>query len=787
MQFEDKTLRCTELFRLLEHKMEATIRKYIENLLNKQQFEAAIHASTSSLILAWAWSWKTRTLTYKIAYLIFGKWINARNIMAVTFTNKAANEMKERLLEISREVDEHFSSPLPAQNHAQELTSEEMDNFAFGETEIDFDSMIGESFESNTNSIKIPKLTPYSFFWVWTFHGIFLKILKEDIEKLEQGYTRNFWVYDPSDCLSVIKDVYKDHNISADILDPKEAKYQISSIKNAWMTPEEFLHHCNGQQDELVAKVYQKYQAKMKASNSLDFDDLLLLPKQLFLKDEEVLAKRRKQFKYILVDEAQDTNQIQFDLIKLLSSPETNLTFIGDDYQSIYGWRWAVMEHFLNLKTYWPDIQIFKLEVNYRSLPHIVEAWNAIIKQNKKQYEKNVTSHRDWNETIKLFEFADETDEAIKVIDFIKKLKEDKNHKRWDFSILYRTNAQSSPFEQVLVTEWIPYKIWWGFKFFERQEIKDIVSYLKYLINPLDNVALKRIINTPSRKIWKTSIDKLDEYSITHNVALYEIVENIDRLPLGIPSSTQNSIKQFSTIMRMIASQIESLKPQDLIASLIGAIKYKEHLLQTESKEKAQERMDNIGQLINMASKYEGTGIEILRQFMEEISLVTDIQEDWAWEIDVVKLMSVHSSKWLEFPVVFIVGLEETIFPLAKAKFDDREMEEERRLMYVALTRAKDSLYLSYANSRRQWWQQKYNSVSRFMNEIPERLLQKYDLSAAFAKASWTNINVWDTVRHKLFGFGEVLELWTSTAVVKFDSAKFWLRRVDVRFLEKCK
>lgn len=741
------------------------IKDYIQWQLNEEQFKAATWKDTSSLILAWAWSWKTRTLTYKIAYLIFWLGIKPYNILAVTFTNKAAWEMKERLHKISEEIwavnfQSNMASPVD-----------------------DFDALISWATTSSENTPMV-KLDANSLKRVWTFHSIFLKVLKEDIEHLDKWYNKNFWVYDETETMSVVKQIINELKLW-DKINHSEVRRAISTLKCQNISPDQYLRWMWWDFDEYTWKVYEKYQNALVSSNSLDFDDLLLLPNVLFDYKPEVLDKWKKRFKYILVDEAQDTNHIQFELIRKLTWKEWNVTFIWDDFQSIYGWRWAVMDNFLNVAKWWPNIEVFKLEVNYRSKPHIVEAWNHIIAKNSKQYVKNVRSNRTWEDKLRLFSFSDETDEAINIVNLIKKFKDEKNMSWGDFAILYRTNAQSQPFEKVLLTDGIPYKIWGWFKFFERKEIKDIISYVKFIVNPRDSVCLRRIINTPNRKIWETTIEKLNEYSIQNNLTLNEVVENVDKLPIKISWAASESIKQFNTIIKFIKSNLENATPAIVISQIVSNIKYKDYMIAMDGTEKAEERMENIWQLINMASSYDGKWSDILRQFLEEVALMTDLEENSEWNLDAVKLMSVHASKWLEFPLVFIVWLEENVFPLSKAKFSNDELEEERRLMYVAITRAKDIIFLSYANSRQQWGQLKYNSPSRFLDEIPMDLLKSYDLSGTVTKKQVINFDEWDEVRHKLFGDWEVVELWNETAVVRFYNPKYWTRKIDVRFLNR--
>ena len=810
--------------------MDSIIKQYLKQQLNTQQFEAATYTEWHSLILAWAWSWKTRTLTYKIAYLILWKNIDPANILAVTFTNKAANEMKERIIKIAEDINSKFVSK--CDNISSDLKENE-----------DFDTLIQQSlWAKKVNTLISFKISPEKIskhLRIWTFHSIFLRILKQDINRLEKWYNSNFTIYDSEDSSKLIKEIIKSSKI-ADKIEPKTAKSIISQWKNRWLTPQAAAYEVSNEIEEIILDVYQKYQKQLEKANALDFDDLLLLPFVLFKKEPEILEKRHKKFKHILVDEAQDTNWIQFELIKMLSywknyfklssvnplnksshnslylssdnlpnsssdnflylssdnlpnkSSDNSLssslvTFIWDDFQSIYWWRGAVMENFLNVSNRWPNIKIFKLEINYRSRPHIVEAWNAIISKNEKQYKKQIKAHRQWQDYIRLLIWDSDIDEADWIINLIKKLKENKNLKWSDFAILYRTNAQSQPFEQILIAEWIPYKIWWGFKFFERKEIKDILAYLKYILNPKDTISLKRIINTPSRKIWDTTIRKLEEYWLTHWLDLNDIIQNIDWVPVKISTTTKLNIKQFNTLIKFLQSQLKNQTPAEFIKNLIQTIKYKERLKQTEWEEKAQERLENIGQLINLASNFTEKGSEWLRKFIDEVTLMSELEQQGNEWGDFVKLMTIHASKWLEFPIVFIVWLEENVFPLSRAKLDPDELEEERRLMYVAITRAKDHLFLSYAKSRQKWWNIQYNKPSRFLEELPESLLKIYDSSwSSWKKSSKIqNIEEWDIVKHKIFWKWKVLEVWNDIAIVKFFNPAFWTRKIDINFLEK--
>ena len=750
------------------------IRDYIINNLNEEQSQAALHTDTSSLILAGAGSGKTRTLTFKIAYLLFEKNIPPQQILAVTFTNKAAAEMKERLVSLAEKM-----SMLAPDTTIQEQNITSSDDSIL--------SFIHDMEQQAVSKQTIPKVfNERDFMWLGTFHSIFLKILKEDITSTKMKYSKSFSIFDTNESKTIIKDILKHMGVQ-DVFKDAEVKNVISKVKNEGMLPEDFLRHVHKDYDHTMGKIYEQYQRRLEEANALDFDDLLLLPYHILKTVPEVLAKWQKQFRYIMVDEAQDTNWIQFELMKMLSGTHGNITLIGDDFQSIYGWRGAVMENFLNVKKYWPDVQIFKLQTNYRSRAHIVRAGSHIIKNNVNQYQKDIIPHRKEEDTITIFAHRDEMDEAMNMVSLIKKMRGSKFENWWDIAILYRTNAQSSPFEQILLQEGIPYKVWGAYKFFERKEIKDILAYLKYINNPRDNISLKRIINIPTRKIGKSTIQVIEDYAIANDLTMNEVVQNITRVHVDLGAAAVNAVSWFMMQMQEIITSLPQLTPAELIEKIISKINYRSYLVKEEGSENAaDEKYENIGQLINMAGKYHDTGEAALRQFMEEITLLSDIAENEQGDIDAIKLMTVHASKWLEFPFVFIVGLEEQIFPLANAIMETKLLEEERRLMYVAITRAKDHVFGSYAHSRMQWGQTKMNAPSRFIDELPADLVKKYDLGGGNNTniQRGPDIDEWDSVRHKLFGPWYVLEVWNNQAIVKFHNPKFGVRKIETRFLD---
>ena len=542
------------------------IQQYIKSQLNDEQYLAAVHYDTSSLILAWAWSGKTRVLTYKIAYLVHGCEFDPSSILAVTFTNKAANEMKERLIKISNDLIE------------QKLGS-----------------------KSLGSNLKFPR--------VWTFHSTFLRFLKIEIETFGHGLTRDFGVYDTGECQSVIKNIIKELKYE-ERLKYQDAQRAISNYKNKWIIAQRALRLVNSQQEEREAMVYDRYEQELHKANMCDFDDLLLIPYLILRDHADITLKRQRRFPQILVDEAQDTNWIQFELMKLLSADcdihKGNITFIGDDFQSIYRRRGAMMENFLNVKSMRSDIIIYKLQTNYRSKPHIVHAGSHIIKNNTKQYSKDIVAHRDGTEKIIHITNDNEMAEAKTVINLFSEIK-GKQIMNWsDFAILYRKNAQSNAFEQVLIAEWVPYKIFGWLRFLERREVKDMISYLRYIYNPRDTVALKRIINTPKRSIWTDTVAKLEEYGQKNGLSLHDIITDIDQYwsKIWLTSRTLTSIKQFVQLMSYCFQVIDRLSPADLLAKIVKDIKYEDFLIHDEGKAQAQERMENIGELINLAWRY---------------------------------------------------------------------------------------------------------------------------------------------------------------------------------------
>ena len=676
-----------------------------ENLkseLNETQYQSVIDINNNCLVIAWAWSWKTKVLTSKIANLIFWYWVHPKEIFAVTFTNKAAKEIKERI------------------------------------------DLWNIKLQSNFNI--------QDFEWVGTFHSLFLKILKEEILHIGdfftinwKSYKKRFTIYDTNDTKTLVKKIIKQNNLDT-ILEHKDVINFISKVKNLWFLPDSIwldFDNKEGNFNETIWNrdifkkyllVYKEYQKSLLYSNAVDFDDLLLFPYLLFKKYPNILEKYQRIFSYLLVDEAQDTNWIQFELLRLLTAKKNNyITFVGDDYQSIYWWRWAMMNNFLNIPNLWDNVKIYKLEINYRSREHIVKAWQAVIDKNAIQFEKQMSSYKKTenpeNEKIKILNCSNSYKEAEQIVSFIKAMQEKKQNNRSDYAILYRKNALSQPFEQCLLEKWIPYTIFGGYKFFDREEVKDIISFLKIYLNPNDNISLIRIIALSNLKIGASTINKLTDYSTLNNIDLLTLITNIEQyaLDLRLNKGWITKIKGLNDFICDIQAVGNSMTLIWFINYIISLIKYKEYLLKKYDRETADDKMENIGQVINLASSFEKTkiGAEAVDEFLNHISLITDIKEN-NWNKNIVSLMSIHASKWLEFENVFIVGAEQEIFPSLQSTLNKKTLEEERRLMYVAITRAKDNLFISYANTRLQWGMSAYCSESMFLKEIPIELKKEY-------------------------------------------------------------
>lgn len=627
-----------------------------KNNLNDSQEKAVQHLWGPLLVLAGAGSGKTRIITERISYLMGEQNVRPYNILAVTFTNKAANEMKQR---VSR------------------LAPNESENI-----------------------------------WIGTFHSTCLRILKRDINKME-GYNRDFVIYDDSDQLRLIKDCMGRLNIGDRLISPKSARAQIDGAKNKGFASDapELREY-----DKNVQRIYSLYEEELRKSNALDFGDLLHITLKLFEKEPEVLENYQNQFQHILVDEYQDTNYVQYKIVELISRKHKNLFVVGDDNQSIYGWRGADIKNILNFGKDFPQAKIIKLEQNYRSTKTILGAANELITHNKNRHEKNLHTENAQGDQINYYEARDDKDEARHISSQIADLKKTSGHPYKDVAVFFRTNTQSRLIEEELLAKSIPYKIVGGTEFYKRKEIKDILAFLRIIANPLDEIGLKRIINVPPRGIGKVTIDKLDVIAQEMGVSFYEALQCVLKDKL-----LSNSVLiKLERLNNLLAELIEFPEKDDIVA-LINHVLYKTKYL--DLLEKEEERRENVGEILNLAVEFQKEREEeTLNDFLDSVSLASDL-DNYSEDSDQVTLMTLHSAKGLEFPVVFIAGMEENLLPHYNSTMNG-QVEEERRLFYVGLTRAKEKLYLASANIRMVFGKQQGTVTSRFISELPTELIK---------------------------------------------------------------
>lgn len=641
----------------------------IYDTLNEQQKEAVLHTEGPLLILAGAGSGKTRVLTHRIAYLIEEKGINPWNILAITFTNKAAGEMRERV-----------------------------------------DNLVGFGSES---------------IWVSTFHSMCVRILRRHIDLL--GFDTNFTIYDTDDQKTLMKDICKLLQIDTKLFRERSLLAAISQAKNELVTPEEFRIQAQGDfSRQKIASVYEEYEKQMCANNALDFDDLLVKAVQLFQTQADVLDYYQERFRYIMVDEYQDTNTVQFELVRLLSAKYRNLCVVGDDDQSIYKFRGANIRNILDFEQVFPDAKVIKLEQNYRSTSNILNAANAVIRHNHGRKDKTLWTDNGEGDKINVRQFDTAFDEAEYIVGDIRERVESGKAAYNDHAILYRTNAQSRMFEEKFVTANIPYKIVGGINFYARREIKDLLAYLKTIDNGRDDLAVRRIINVPKRGIGLTSINRVQEYASGREIGFYEALRAVDLIPnIGRGAS---KLESFVALIEHFKTDAKELTISELMQEILEETGYIESLKE-EGSEEAESRIENIDELISKITAYEETCEDrdepaTLNGFLEEVALVADI-DSLDESNDYVVLMTLHSAKGLEFPHVYLAGMEDGIFPsyMTITADDPEEVEEERRLCYVGITRAEEELTLTCARRRMIRGETQYNKMSRFLKEIPMELL----------------------------------------------------------------
>ena len=644
--------------------------------LNNKQYEAVVNTDGPCLVIAGAGSGKTKVLTHKIAYLLEEKDIKPWNILAITFTNKAANEMKTRV-----------------------------------------EGLVGEAAKD---------------MWIGTFHSICVKILRRFIDRI--GYDTSFIIFDTSDQRTLVKECLKSLDLDEKMFSDRSVLSEISNAKNEMLEPTQYMARVNEDfRKEKIAGVYALYQQRLKENNAVDFDDIINLTIKILMENPEVLAYYNDKFKYVLVDEYQDTNKAQFTLVTMLASKYGNITVVGDNDQGIYSFRGADISNILNFEKDFPGTKIIKLEQNYRCTGNILKAANAVIKNNEVKYKKELWTENDTGELPNVFCGDNEYDEASYVIEQINRLRREEYFKYSDFTVLYRMNAQSRAIEDILRREDIPYKIIGGLKFYERKEIKDAIAYLRLIFNPSDNLSLKRIINEPKRGVGKTSLDNVAKIAEDNNVSMYEVIKNAADYGLNrVFVNTREFIEQIEYLI----NKKEELKISELIKEALNKTGYTK-ALENENTVEAESRIQNLEELLTVAIEFEEENAEnSLGEFLEGITLSSDV-DGLEESDDMVTLMTLHSAKGLEFPVVFLVGMEEGIFPGYKSIGEPKELEEERRLCYVGITRAKQYLFLTCAKQRTIFGSTTYNSPSRFLNEIPEEYLKGY--KEAFERETTNN------------------------------------------------
>ena len=632
--------------------------------LNPQQAEAVINTEGPMLIMAGAGSGKTKVLTCRVANLL-QKGVRPYRILAITFTNKAAAEMRERV--------NNMSGPA-----AKDV-------------------------------------------WLFTFHAFCARFLRMEIDKLP-GYGGNFAIYDTADSQNLIKQILKEMNLDDKRFQPSGILSRISNTKNALQDAAAFARQAGDFYEQKVADIYSRYEQKLQLNNALDFDDLLMLSIKLLQENKEVREKYQDRFDYLLVDEYQDTNHAQYLLTKFLAAKHRNICVVGDADQSIYGWRGADIQNIIDFEKDYPDAKVIKLEQNYRSTQIILDAANAVIENNTGRKPKNLWTENKSGADIIYFQAVDERDEARFVIEQLQNLQRTENKKLGDMAILYRTNTQSRIFEEMLIKSGISYNMVGGLKFYERKEIKDIIAYLRVIFNPADSLSLLRIINVPKRGIGDASLAKIQAYAAANNVSLFEAVSNAAAID-GLSSRFVSKLDDLAGIIFELMNLANEAPVEDLIDRVLRDTGYLEEL-ENERTPQAQSRIDNLHELISVAQEFAASEEENnLENFLAHVALVSDI-DDMELGEDAITLMTLHSSKGLEFPVVFLVGMEEGLFPHARTLMDETEIEEERRLCYVGITRAKEKLFLSSTKMRTIYGNTVTYPPSRFLQEIPARLVK---------------------------------------------------------------
>lgn len=704
----------------------------ILDVLNPEQQVVVTHERGPLLVLAGAGSGKTKALTHRVAYLMAEKHVSGEHILAVTFTNKAAQEMRSRVEKL---------------------------------------------LATQTGFVGQPMLG--------TFHSLCARFLRADIHYL--GFKNSFAIYDTGDQLQVVKGALEKLKLDSKKFAPQAVLAQISNAKSELLDPIAYAKKANDYFQETVAKIYPLYEQGLHANNALDFDDLIYKTVLLFQRFPEVLDRYQERFHYLLVDEYQDTNHSQYVFLHLLAEKYRNITVVGDDWQGIYSWRGADIRNILNFEKDYPEVKTVKLERNYRSTQLILDSSHAIIEKNRQRTEKKLWTDREQGDLIEVVEAQDERDEAMMIIDKIKT----SGHSLSDQVVLYRTNAQSRPIEEALLRAGLPYQIIGGVRFYERKEIKDMLAYLSLVVNPQDGIALQRIINVPPRKIGRTAWEKIRQFFGTEPISVQlGLARAYEQGELKV--STKQSIAAFMQLLVKLQELGTTLPASGIIQAVIDRVGYREYLM--DGTEEGEERYQNVKELLTVAKKYDHLVPELsLATFLEEVALISDLDNLADGQKDSVTLMSVHAAKGLEFHSVYVAGLEENIFPHSRSQLDPEQAEEERRLMYVAMTRAANNLYLFYTKRRALYGTYQANPPSRFLADIPSHMMKvgsrggggeqprfasrTPSLASMYGGKSVDNhmsasaeqlYKVGDKVLHQSFGQGIIVELRGDVVSVAF-------------------
>ena len=686
--------------------------------LNDQQKEAVLYNKGPLLVFAGAGSGKTKVITYKIAYLVEELHVSPSHIFAVTFTNKAANEMKERV-----------------------------------------EALIGERIKG---------------LWIGTFHSLCARILRREIPIL--GYEKNFTILDEDDSIRIIKDATKSADFNVKYFEPKKIKHYISNIKRSMISAKEFANMQHEYFESVVSSIYLKYEKLLKENNALDFDDLIMLTVRLLKGHPDVAFYYEDKFKYVLVDEYQDVNKSQYELLKILSSKYKNITVVGDDDQSIYSFRGADSALIFKFQEDYPDAKTVKLEKNYRSPQEILDVANKLISHNAERSGKELYSTKKIPNSVNLYEAADEIDEARFVVKKIKELRKEEGKHFSDFAILYRMNFQSRIFEEYLMEEGIPYQIIGGVRFYSRAEIKDMMAYLSVINNPRDDISFKRIINVPLRKIGPATLRKIEEVKEQSGLTLYESLEYLAEK--GELSGGYKKLEDFYNLIKELKEDAKVMSIRQLVEEIISKTQYYNYLM-SRGKGEGEARIENVKEFISVVSEFIKTSEDTsLSAFLTHLSLITDI--DTSKGGNRVTLMTLHAAKGLEFPVVFLVGLEEGFLPHYRAFESSKELEEERRLCYVGITRAKERVFFTYAYRRSRYGVSTPTKPSRFLSEIPIESVENEHMEVT----TGIELHVGDKVLHRVWGVGKVDEVHTETDVpyAVIDFIKIGKKKLDLRY-----